>query len=291
MTPTKLWATCSLLLLPGLLSAGAAANRNGHYVRLKVDRAKPGAIRLEAKQASWEQVFDELARTTGARIHYPVPLAGTITATCAGTTFKQIMECLLTPEADFILRFPGGSQQAGPMDIPAEIWVLQSSFGMSNATAFGKKNAGICAHPDSAAGTGQCRHLQIPQVQSEAAQLLASAHALDPAVRADAIARLATEGGADDTAVKEALGSALLDENPEVRAQAVFGLAHREGAEAAAVLQEAMHDSDASVRLMAVDSAGENAALLQDALSDNDETVRALAAMKLETLSQRHQEQ
>jgi HEAT repeat protein len=53
---------------------------------------------------------------------------------------------------------------------------------------------------------------------------------------------------------------------------------------AAAILQEALRDRDASVRLMAVDSAGPDAEgdlLLQEALADRDETVRALAATRL----------
>lgn len=46
----------------------------------------------------------------------------------------------------------------------------------------------------------------------------------------------------------------------------------------------AVRERDASVRLMAVDSAGadaEGAALLQEALADRDETVRALATTRL----------
>jgi HEAT repeat protein len=110
----------------------------------------------------------------------------------------------------------------------------------------------------------------------------------DPAQRADAIARLAADERMEGTALRKTLENALSDDDPSVRAQAVYGLARREGAGAAAILQEALHDSDASVRLMAVDSAGtdaQGAALLQEALADKDETVRVLAATKLESLS------
>jgi hypothetical protein len=51
------------------------------------------------------------------------------------------------------------------------------------------------------------------------------------------------------------------------------------------VLSEALHDSDVSVRLMAVSNAGENVYLLQSALNDTDRIVRDLAGMKLDQIS------
>ena len=67
--------------------------------------------------------------------------------------------------------------------------------------------------------------------------------------------------------------------------QALSSLAHREGAAAVApALHEALHDSDVSVRLTAVDNAGADVALLQQALTDSDATVRQLAGIRLEPL-------
>jgi HEAT repeats len=50
------------------------------------------------------------------------------------------------------------------------------------------------------------------------------------------------------------------------------------------VLQQALHDADPDVRLMAVSSAGsdpQGQALLREALEDSNENVRTLASMKL----------
>jgi HEAT repeat protein len=106
----------------------------------------------------------------------------------------------------------------------------------------------------------------------------------DAAQKLEGLSRLAGQGAADDAAVRQTLERALSDEDPNARAQALYGLARLEGAGAVGMLQDALHDSDVSVRLMAVDSAGhdaQGAALLQQALGDADETVREFAAMRL----------
>ena len=105
-----------------------------------------------------------------------------------------------------------------------------------------------------------------------------------PAERAEAIGRLMAGGREGDVAVKETLEAALSDPDARVRVQAISSLAHREGAGASAALHEAMHDSDVSVRLTAVDNAKDDIALLQQALNDSDATVRQLAGIRLEPL-------
>ena len=92
-------------------------------------------------------------------------------------------------------------------------------------------------------------------------------------------------GKAGDASVRTVLEEALADNYANVRAQAISSLARSEGDDATAALQVALNDSDASVRLMAVDSMGNNTALLQQALTDNDATVRELAKIRLESLS------
>jgi HEAT repeat protein len=84
------------------------------------------------------------------------------------------------------------------------------------------------------------------------------------------------------------LQTALSDEDPNVRGQAVYAVVRRGGVEATAVLQDALQDSALPVRLMAVDGLGtdeESIALLKQALTDSDQAVRELAAMKLKSLS------
>jgi len=124
-----------------------------------------------------------------------------------------------------------------------------------------------------------------PSTPDQIDALLERAKSNNPVDRVDAISRLLTVGKAGDASVRTVLEEALADNYASVRAQAISSLARSEGGDATAALQMALNDSDASVRLMAVDSMGNNTALLQQALTDNDATVRELAKIRLESLS------
>jgi hypothetical protein len=286
MIAGKFWATCSLLLISSLaLADGGIDGKEKGKIEVTLGGNSREAIRLEARQAPLRQVVDEIAGKTGTRVHYSALPDQRVTATCSGTTAQQILQCLLGPEADLMSRYPSGLPQGDPREQSAEIWVLESSFedrpfstdpqdsGQGAAADIQKKEAG--------------RH-QTNSAQSEPEEigkLVEMAAGKDPAQRAKAIARLATDERTDEATFRNTLENALLDENAEVRAQAVYGLARHGGAGTLAMLQAALHDSDADVRLMAVDSAGTDAeglALLREALADSDETVRTFAALKLE---------
>jgi hypothetical protein len=283
----RIGMACLLLWLPGILSAGGnAGSSEAPEVRLIKSGDKTGTLRLEAWQAPLEQIFNVIASETGVRLHYPDLPRSPVTATCIGTTVTQVMECLLGPEADLIFRSAYGVPEVGPGNRPAELWILKTSIASYRLPA-GGGDSGSCTTDGTQCGRTDAANARTDVTQDgqdETGQLLVAAHSQDAAQRADAIARLAAEGR-DEAAVREALEAALADENADVRAQAVAGLAHGEGSAAAAVLQEAMHDRDASVRLMAVDHAGNDAALLQQALDDSDETVRSFAATKLAELA------
>jgi HEAT repeat protein len=121
--------------------------------------------------------------------------------------------------------------------------------------------------------------------------LVRMAESEDPAERVSTLSQLAVERPVEPGIVQEILQTALSDEDPNVRGQAVYAVGRRGGVEAAAVLQDALQDSALPVRLMAVDGLGtdeESIALLKQALADSDQAVRELAAMKLESLSITH---
>lgn len=109
----------------------------------------------------------------------------------------------------------------------------------------------------------------------------------DPARRSAAISMLAHEAQDNNKAIHNTLANALSDTHPQVRAQAISSLSNREGKAATPALQQALHDADASVRLMAVSHAGDNPELLMQAVDDTDKTVSSLASMKLEELNAR----
>jgi len=122
-------------------------------------------------------------------------------------------------------------------------------------------------------------------------ELIKMAQSKNPSDRAEAIGALLAGGRKGDPQVKATLLEALADKDANVRAQAISTLAHREGSGATAAIQEALHDHSVDVRIMAVDGITDDAAMLQQAINDSDETVRSLATTKLEELTQRNKSQ
>jgi len=240
------------------------------------------ALQVEAKQANLSKLLDEISLKTGISLHYSVLPKAPVTATCMGATAKQVLECLLGGNVDMAFRYPENKTAAAGQQLnPEEVWILGSSLhGPDNArngcasssTAVTSKLAGENGNTDNASPTQQ---------------LLRQVNAKSVSDRADAIASLAVdEGSENDTSVRTALEKALSDKSAQVRAQAINALAFREGEVAVSgQLQQALQDSDAGVRMMAVDNIESDTALLQQALQDKDAGVRDLAQLKLDVLS------
>ncbi|MFI3157680.1 MAG: HEAT repeat domain-containing protein [Methylococcaceae bacterium] len=242
--------------MPTLASAG------GQAARVVLSQDAGAKLQLEARQQPLPQILKTITEKTGVPIHYSALPKQLVTVTCVGTTVKQVLECLFDKKADLIFRYANNTAQ----NHPEEAWVLGTNFAAEETPA----TTGMETKTDDA---------------DEVDKLLERVKTGDPVQRADAVAGLAAEKQANEGSINSALVSALSDKNAEVRAQAVSGLTSRDSSDAPAALQNAMQDDDASVRLMAVDSAGDNIALLQQALGDSDETVRAYAAIKLEAFS------
>lgn len=286
--PVRRAAACAALLFPGLLWADQDVEQSlRHGVRVKVGGDGGEFLEVEARQAPLRRVIDEISRTTGIRAHYSVLPEEAVTATCAGETLKRVLECLLGPEADLMFRNPRPTVGEAARGWPEEFWVLGSSF----ATGRGKGDSDAARCPAAASLgpgplQGTMRREPAPS-GADAARLLEMADAGDPQQRADALSRLVVDGGVEEGDLRRVLERALADADAYVRTQAVYGLARLEGPDAFSHLHDALKDSDASVRLMAVDSAGNDArgvALLEQAVADDDAAVSGLAQAKLETL-------
>ena len=371
------WAAFLFFLGVGQVSADQQS------IRVIRSENAESELQLEVRQASLKQVLDKIAGDTGLVIHYSVLPEGSVTATCAGTTLKQVLECLLDHKADLIFRYPGASSRSAAQIQPEEVWVLKTKFevlpGTANSSVYktvvtqqqtmqtttgaqadteytapdqtnaliekaGSKNPSDrsdaiaelqeALHDNDASvrlkavnsignnadllqqaltdsddkvrklaamkleslsnaeprqqvmqKTASAQTDNEPSAPDQIDALLERAKSNNPVDRVDAISRLLTAGKAGDASVRTVLEEALADNYASVRAQAISSLARSEGDDATAALQVALNDSDASVRLMAVDSMGSNTALLQQALTDNDATVRELAKIRLESLS------
>jgi hypothetical protein len=277
---TKFLTACSFLLMCGALSAAPDdSNPDEQNVRLLITKDMGAELQLEVRQAPLMKVLDAIANKTGVRINYSVLPDELVTATCVGSTVKQVMECLLARKADLVFRYSRQASKTDPHRQPVEAWVLGAKFGA------GQTNPIVCSLPGAQQQTLPAADAKIGSAPDETDELVKMASSKIPAERAAAIGRLMAGGRAGDETVRETLEAALSDQDAKVRVQAISSLAHREGAEAvASALQEALHDSDASVRLTAVDNAGNNIALLNQALTDSNETVRQLAGIRLEPL-------
>jgi hypothetical protein len=289
MLASRLWAVCTFLLIPDLLWANGEVNReDNRSVQVILGGDKQKAIELEARQAPLRQVIDEIAGKTGTRIRYSVLPEELVTATCAGETVKQVMMCLLGPEADLLFQYSGDAAKGKIEARPIEVRILASTFAEGDpagcAPDSARCEAGEREEPDTSR-MSPAKTDSVRSVPDNIDKLLEMAKAQDPNERANALERLASVEGLDEATLYDELEKALSDEDGEVRAQAVSGLALKRGAGAIDVLKSALHDSDASVRLMAVDGLmtdEQGITLLREALRDSDETVRALAALRLE---------
>ncbi len=239
-------------------------------------------LQVEAKQVDLGKLLNEIALKTGIKLHYSVLPKVPVTATCVGATAKQVLECLLGGNVDIAFRYPENKTAAAGQQLnPEEVWILGSSLhGPDNA-----RNG--CALSSAAASSMLAVENGSTDNFSPIQQLLRQANAKSVNDRAEAIASLAVdEGSENDASVRTALEKALSDKSAQVRAQAINALALREGETAVSgQLQQALQDSDASVRMMAVDNIESDTTLLQQALQDKDTAVRDLAQLKLDVLS------
>lgn len=246
---------------------------------LIVNDKKNGDLQLKVRQMPLAKVLDSIANKTHIPLHYSLLPEGLVSATCVGTTLKQVLECLLDRKADLILRYPHAQTKTADNGHIAEAWILGSRIDSAVAENF-----------PSTGDESSFDLLQNQQTtkteQDRIDELLKMAQSENPEERAAAIGALLTEGREDDPDVKAALERALTDQESIVRSQAVSSYAHRENSAAVSeVIQEALNDSSADVRMMAVDSITNDVALLQEAVNDSDATIRSLAAIKLEELT------
>ena len=139
-------------------------------------------------------------------------------------------------------------------------------------------------------GSGSCLIRHAPQAPAQVREVWIVAPAavhpppLSPAQRASRLAHWLEPYDLEPALRERRVSEGLQDPNPQVRVQAVYGLARYDPQRALAI---GLADTDSSVRLMAVENAGispTDQSLLQNALADSDETVRTLAALKLDAL-------
>jgi hypothetical protein len=246
---------------------------------LKITQIVGAKLQLEVRQAPLAQVLKEIAKQTGVRIHYSVLPEAPVTATCVGANVKQIMNCLVGAQLGLVA-------QSAEQGSPDEFWVLGSSVGSCQAMTIESATLPrqqVSNQQPARTAEEQARIDQALQELSD--QLVEQTKAKTPELRAEAITNLISGGVKDDPNVRKALENALADKDPDVRGRAIAALAKREGEGASEELRHALQDTDVSVRMIAIESAGNDSVLLQQALNDKDPMIREYATSKLGALN------
>ena len=245
-----------------------------------VGTSKGAELQLEVKEMPLAKVLESISIKSKVPIHYSVLPEGLVTATCVGSSVRQILDCLLARKADLIVRYSDDSGHDETNGQIAEAWILGSRIGDAVTPVDCSKGGTISK------GTLSFQQ-RIPNSEIDLTDdLIKASQTKDAIQRAEAMGALMAGGRPGDPTVKAVLEKALTDQDANVRAQAISSLAHREGNGAISAIQEALHDSSADVRMMAVDGIIDDTALLQQAVNDSDETIRYLAQVKLDALLQ-----
>lgn len=242
-----------------------------------IGSASPGAeYQLQANQAPINEVLDKITATTGVPIHRSVLPHDSVTATCAGSTLKAILDCMFNHQAAMIVRYAKAEGNQGQIGKAEEIWIMGSDYGTAN------RQCASASMPLPENGKPPSIQDLMTLKAEDVGKLLAMARSSDTSERLQALAGLGRHGEEGNLAINATLQAALQDPKAEVRAQALNSWVKREGEGAVKQLQDALQDEDPTVRMMVVDVTDRtNMALLQQLLSDPSDEVRNYAAVKL----------
>ena len=250
------------------------ANPSPSFFEMTADLNAKG-WQLQAKQLSLPQILERLAAKAKINIHYSAVSEQLVSIACDSEDLAGLVKCVAGDSADLMFHYGQSTTQ------PSEIWLI----GKTDTTAVVNSSVDKAIAVKDKSVEGRASVTKKDGAKNPEKNLLALAKSPDPEVRADAIAKLSLSGTAGDARIKQVFADALHDENPRVREQAIAKLANDASYQATEQLYLALQDSNASVRLMAVDAAGNNSQLLQQASADSDETVRLLATNKLQQLT------
>jgi hypothetical protein len=252
-------------------------------------------LSLHASQRPFAEVLGAIQKETGIRFHYTIPMAEVVTLSFKDVPVHEALKRLLGREAQLMFRFPEGTSAANRAGVPEEVWILGKLSGPITEAGGPVDKSAASVHesgfartqspePPAPADEPQPDADPATSEQPDIESLIETTKSEDPIRRLQALSTLAGSGQADQGAVNAVLNAALTDEDTAVRAQAVQALVTRGGPEATGYLEQALHDQDPGVRIMAlerVDPAKHGVDLVKQALSDADPAVRAVAQAML----------
>jgi HEAT repeats len=248
---------------------------------------KDGLLSVKSKDGKKMQILRKISEQTGIQLHYPSPIEGFATFSFLKLPVLQVLERLLGPEADFVVRYQDVTDSSLP--IPKEIWVIGNKQEGSARKPHNLKTTNVddvnsreCHGKNETVKSAACAE---PPIDKELVDhYITMTTDKDPQIRSQAISALMDTDISDNDAIISAIDTALTDEDAGVRASAVQAVGLRKGTDVMEDLWRALQDPSPEVRVVAVESAesqDQGVALLQEALSDVDKTVRSVAEYRL----------
>ena len=194
-----------------------------HAPALWVD-FREGRLSIEATEALWVHVVDEVRRTTGLHLHLYVPLEGAVTVSVQALPVEQALRRLFGPEANLAFRYPPAERRPATAPAsPSDVWVLGKGLGPAVDTPAdqGEVAAGASADPDVAGAAA-------------------------PEERLAALDAFAEQGN------MEVLQQALADPDQSVQRKALEILSARDGPGTIALLAGMAQSTDRATRTQAL---------------------------------------
>lgn len=251
-------------------NAAQVSNSLQTSIQIITDAKPKPSIRLDAKEKPLGQILDEVAKKTGAIIHYSMLPGTPITATCKGGNVRQVMDCLVGKQFSMIAK-PSENNK------PAEFWLV----GNCDETCQAEVNKQF-QHPEHAS-EDQAKDDPFLQEQSDA--LLKQAQSKDPAERGLALYNLGLAGLKEDPNVDNVLREAISDKDPNIRAQAADAISRRGSKEAEIYLRQALQDKNENVRFSAISNVYDDVNLLEQASNDSSKMISDIAKSRLNDLA------
>ena len=226
-------------------------------------RFADGVLTVQVRDASVEELVEEVARQSGLNIVWYGTISERITLDFQGLSLDQALTRILRQHS-----FALASAR------PGKLWIIPKGAEGSS--------------PQAAAANEREGRDFLPEESTDLMLLIAALRSEDSWEREEAVEALGEIGGPESAQI---LGVALKDEDEDVRQAAIAALAHIGGDQSAQVLAIALEDEDEWFREEAVEALGEIGGdrairLLEQALSDEYEGVRDTAEELLEELKE-----
>jgi len=231
-------------------------------------------IQLEAKNVSLARILEEISQKTAVKIHYSVLPLKPITATCAASDIEVLFRCLLGQTVDFVFHYHPVERTKELKLIPKDIWILGSSLAFCSLNNMDRKKASSNKSKGSK---------QENKTQRQLDDLFSQAKEGDSFQRRQAIIKLSERAPLHLEVMTDFLKQALIDEEPNIRAQALSSWVKRKEGNAEELIEGFLQDEAVEVRMMAV-SLVSTKELLEFALGDSDRVVKKFAKNKLDKL-------